>query len=308
MFISNKQKGLINAMKDYLPYVEHRMCARHIYANWRKKYREKDWQKLFWACAKAPCTMLFTLARAKLAQCTPDGAREVMNTDPQHWSRAWFRLGSCCDSVDNNISETFNKQIKDLKGLNLCELLDSIRELIMVKFNVRRHVGRYLAGIILPEVLKRLNALSKTIGPHKVAWNTEHEAEITLYDVKAYDQRHTVDLQQRTCSCRVYQVSGNPCIHALTQWEPANLGFPVYPPVQEKRPPGRPRVQRIRGFLEDPGRKVVKCKKCGRNGHFANTCNLPPLVIAEPPPMEHTPTKRCHCTYNICLRQMGSCC
>uniref|UniRef100_A0A453SCV0 CCHC-type domain-containing protein n=1 Tax=Aegilops tauschii subsp. strangulata TaxID=200361 RepID=A0A453SCV0_AEGTS len=90
-----------------------------------------------------------------------------------------------------------------------------------------------------------------------------------------------------------------------TQWEQVDLGFMVYPPVQEKRPPGRPRVQRIRGFLEDPGRKVVKCKKCGRNGHFAKTCNLPPLVIAEPPPMEHTPTKRCHCTYLNLIMSIG---
>jgi hypothetical protein len=34
VFISDQQKGLINAMKDYLPAAEHRMCARHIYANW----------------------------------------------------------------------------------------------------------------------------------------------------------------------------------------------------------------------------------------------------------------------------------
>ena len=33
VFISDQQKGLINAMKDYLPNAEHRMCARHIYAN-----------------------------------------------------------------------------------------------------------------------------------------------------------------------------------------------------------------------------------------------------------------------------------
>ena len=219
----------------------------------------------------------------------------------------------------------------------------------MLKFSVRRHVGRHLAGLILPAVLKRLNSLSKTIGPHKVAWNTEHEAEITLYDVKAYDQRHTVDLQHRACSCRVYQVSGKPCIHALTficsmrgakienfvdgyysvakfraayagamptmtdktQWEQVDLGYRILPPVQEKRPAGRPRVQRIRGFLEDPGRKVVKCKKCGGKGHFRKTCKLPPEKtqqnvqepasqelasedIQEPAPEENTPTKRCN--------------
>lgn len=53
VFISDQQKGLINAMKDYLPNAEHRQCARHIYANWRKKHREHEWQKKFWAVAKA---------------------------------------------------------------------------------------------------------------------------------------------------------------------------------------------------------------------------------------------------------------
>jgi hypothetical protein len=45
VFISDQQKGLINVMKDYLPNAEHRMCARHIYANWRKKHRAHEWQK-----------------------------------------------------------------------------------------------------------------------------------------------------------------------------------------------------------------------------------------------------------------------
>ncbi|GLT31838.1 hypothetical protein SLA2020_065460 [Shorea laevis] len=32
-FISNQQKGLMNAIKELFPNVEHRRCARHIYAN-----------------------------------------------------------------------------------------------------------------------------------------------------------------------------------------------------------------------------------------------------------------------------------
>jgi hypothetical protein len=85
----------------------------------------------------------------------------------------------------------------------------------MVKFNVRRLVSREMAGRILPVVLKKLNALIKTIGPQNISRNTEAEAEVTLYNVKTYDQRHTVDLQKRVCTYRAYQVSRKPCIHAL---------------------------------------------------------------------------------------------
>jgi transposase-like protein len=39
VIISDQQKGLIKAVNEIIPEAEHRMCARHIYANWRKKYR-----------------------------------------------------------------------------------------------------------------------------------------------------------------------------------------------------------------------------------------------------------------------------
>jgi transposase-like protein len=53
IFISDQQKGLINAMRDFLLNAEHRMCAMHIYANWRKKHRIHEWQKKILGCGKS---------------------------------------------------------------------------------------------------------------------------------------------------------------------------------------------------------------------------------------------------------------
>ncbi|CAI9293687.1 unnamed protein product [Lactuca saligna] len=36
--ISDQHKDLLQAVTELLPYVEHKQCARHIYANFRKKY------------------------------------------------------------------------------------------------------------------------------------------------------------------------------------------------------------------------------------------------------------------------------
>ena len=47
VIISDQQKGLLNAVVEYFPECEHRMCTRHIYANWRKTYRKTDYQKPF---------------------------------------------------------------------------------------------------------------------------------------------------------------------------------------------------------------------------------------------------------------------
>ncbi|WOL04023.1 hypothetical protein Cni_G12744 [Canna indica] len=36
--ISDQQKGLEYAIKQRVPGAEHRNCARHIYANWKKRH------------------------------------------------------------------------------------------------------------------------------------------------------------------------------------------------------------------------------------------------------------------------------
>ena len=77
-------QGILNAIQHWAPLAEHRNCARHLYANWRKKFKKKEWQKRWWKCAKASCPLLFNMARTRLAQFTREGAHALINTDPSH--------------------------------------------------------------------------------------------------------------------------------------------------------------------------------------------------------------------------------
>jgi hypothetical protein len=64
--------------------------------------------------------------KALLSQLTTDGAKDMMNTDPVHWSRAWFRIGGNCDSMVNDMHESFNNWIVGVRAhpiisQDLCE-------------------------------------------------------------------------------------------------------------------------------------------------------------------------------------------
>jgi hypothetical protein len=211
------------------------------------------------------------------------------------------------------VSESFNAQVKKLKGLNLHELVDRLRELIMEKRYLRKTIARQWEDGILPNVMKELNLISKNLKVVKVSVSDDDIAEVTILDDWNNQKRHTVDLHNHKCSCREWRITGKPCKHALawilsnrgiqisdyvhpyysvamfraayearveplpdrSQWPEVDLGFKVFPPVLG-RPPGRPRVQRIRGCLENnPNKKKVKCKRCGTFGHFAKTCKNP---------------------------------
>lgn len=115
VIISDQQKELLNVVSDLIPNAKHRLCARHIYANWRKKYPNKKLQKKWWRCAKSSCKTQFNYNRAVLDQETPEGARDMKNTTHEHWCRAFFKLGSNCDLVDNNMCESFNHCIIDAR-------------------------------------------------------------------------------------------------------------------------------------------------------------------------------------------------
>lgn len=141
----------------------------------------------------------------------------------------------------------------------------------------------------------------------------EDIAEVTLTDEWNNHKRHIVDLQNKKCSCREWQVIGKSCKHALawilsnrslqisnfvheyysmarfraayegrvesmpyrSQWLAIDLGFKVFPPLLG-RSAGKSKKQRIRGCMgKNPTRKKVKCRRCGGFGHFTKTCKEP---------------------------------
>jgi len=204
-------QGLLNAVAELFPNIEHRMCTRHIYANWRKKYRDEDFQKPFWMCAKASSIPFFNYCRAKLAQLTPDGAKDMMKTNPKHWSRAWFNIGSNCDSVDNNMCESFNNWIVDVRAHPIISMLEGIRTNVFVRIQQNRTKASKWNTRICPNILKKVNKYIDLAQSCSGIWNGKDG-----YEVRQKDKRYIVDIEKRTCSCRYWQLAGIPCAHAIT--------------------------------------------------------------------------------------------
>lgn len=309
VFISDQQKGILNTVDKWAPSAEHRNCARHIYANWRKKYKKKEWQKKWWRCAKSPCPMLFNLARAKLAQVTRDGAQAVLNSNPSHWSRAWFKLGSNCDSVDNNLCESFNKWIVEARFYPIITMLEMIRRKVMVRIQEMSAKADRWNTQICPNILKKLNTYIAYSGAcHAISSGNEK------YEVVHYDHRWTVNLKDKTCSCRYWQLSGLPCSHAISciffrtnslddyiatcftvaevkktyshYLEPVE-GMHNWPISDREKPmapgyvrmPGRPKKERKRESTEKPKPTklsrvgtLIRCRICKGIGHNKSSC------------------------------------
>ncbi|GLT49434.1 hypothetical protein SLA2020_229880 [Shorea laevis] len=95
----------MNVIKELFPDAEHRRCARHIYANFRKDNRGKELQRAFWKCAKATTEANFIKALGELTNIKQRARVAVLKVHPQFWSKAFFKEDSKSDVVDNNMCE-----------------------------------------------------------------------------------------------------------------------------------------------------------------------------------------------------------
>ncbi|CAN1785424.1 hypothetical protein LINPERHAP1_LOCUS16869 [Linum perenne] len=210
-FASDQQKGLVPSIANLFPNAEHRLCARHIYANWRKRFQCNKWQKMFWKCAKATTEPFFNLKKEELITANPAAAEAMVVVDPKHWARAFFSTDIKCDSVDNNMSESFNSLILEARHKPIYSMLEDIRTMCLEMISVKRGLANKWRSSNCPKILKKLakNA-AKSRFCHILSNGKDG------YEVRYKANRFCVHVRQMKCSCRAWDLSGIPCAHAIT--------------------------------------------------------------------------------------------
>ncbi|XP_044968916.1 uncharacterized protein LOC123428866 [Hordeum vulgare subsp. vulgare] len=181
----------------------------------KKKFREHSLQKKFWAIAKAANREDFMYRKAKLAQDTPEGARDIMRTEPKHWARAFFPIGSLCDSVDNNLCESFNNAIVEARFYPIISMLEKIRHKMTLRVQENRSKSeKWTSSDICPNIFKKLKVAIKMTQFCDVLWNGKEGFEVK--HVSGRGRSYTVNLDKWTCSCGYFQLAGMPCCHAIS--------------------------------------------------------------------------------------------
>ncbi|XP_024011246.1 uncharacterized protein LOC112086517 [Eutrema salsugineum] len=209
--ISDRQKGLINAVNQELPKVEHRMCARHIYGNLRRIYPGKELPKaLFWAVAKSFNIGEYEKAIKEFKEWDFGVYEELMKRNPRNCSRAFFSCSAVCEDVSNNFSESYNNSINKARSMPLVEMLETIRRQAMVRMDVRRKKAMKHQGKFSNKVATTIKEEEK----HRMYWRVIPSGN-GEYEVKEHNISYTVDMVAKTCSCRRWNMTGIPCRHVL---------------------------------------------------------------------------------------------
>nr|KAJ0198923.1 hypothetical protein LSAT_V11C600306500 [Lactuca sativa] len=322
--ISDQHKGLLESVKAILPHVEHRQCARHIYANFRKRHTGLELKNLFWAAATSSPEGDFVSNMEKIKKITSNGYDWLMSNNPQSWCRAFFGQGYACEAVENGVSESFNSMIINIRKKPLLTMLEEIRIYVMARFYYLADKASTWRTESCPAIIEKMKEFGKEMRNWKVIATGGSVFE-TRYGYTAYK----VDLEQHYCTCRLWEISGIPCVRGQAAinythmnptdflsiwfqkekfmaayttnispvngsnlWAPTDYIKPL-PPLT-RRMPGRPKTKRRRHVSEVNDSKfptvrarvcrTVRSSKCLQFRHNLKSCKNERVMKEYVPP------------------------
>ncbi|XP_043693045.1 uncharacterized protein LOC122643493 [Telopea speciosissima] len=214
------------------------------------------------------------------------------------------------DHITNNMSESFNNWITDLRNKPILILVDELISTLMDRFYKMYSRGRTYHDTLTPKARGKLNKVQEESRIFRVLLADDFQYELT----DNIASRCLVNLKDRTCCCKVWESTGMPCKHtaaailhkrelletycdayynmqkcmvayagfiaplpALNGLREDVMNYVVQPPLL-KRMPGRPHVNRRREQDEAPTTefrkksRTIRCNNCKQLGHNKRKC------------------------------------
>ena len=128
-FMSDRQKGLIEAVTEVFPNSYQRFCFRHMVKNLRTRFRGVD--HIVWAAARAYRESDFQRHMEELEQMDKKAANYMAVEPAGLWARAYFSTKACSDHNTNNFTECFNSYILEARDKPIVSLVLKIQTLFM---------------------------------------------------------------------------------------------------------------------------------------------------------------------------------
>ncbi|XP_076940767.1 uncharacterized protein LOC143610083 [Bidens hawaiensis] len=209
-FISNRQKGLIQADESVFPRAEHRFCCRHIHENLRQTWRGYLYKGLFYRAASATSVPYFNMAMEEIKKTNLDMFLWLSEIPAARWSRSHFLGRAKSDMLLNNLCESFNKQLVGARDKPIITYLEYIREYMIMRIVNVKKMQATTMGPLKPQATKAWDEIQTEASKLTVMMVDE-----VAYQVKSLRSQCVVNVEDMTCTCRIWDLTGMPCKHVV---------------------------------------------------------------------------------------------
>ncbi|KAE8230131.1 hypothetical protein CF326_g4876 [Tilletia indica] len=188
--ISDRQKGLLAAVREVLPATTEGYCCWHLAENVKKHYGQEA-RRLFWPLVYAANKSKFDSCMQALRQSSPGAAEYLADTAIAHkfWASYAFP-GRRFDHVTSNLSEIANSALRQHRELAPLQMLSGIYAHEMTKFFERAQAAAAWKQTLAPhphellltaiELARRMNVAPASVNTGLVTGSTGKTYEVTL--------------------------------------------------------------------------------------------------------------------------------
>ncbi|GMP99561.1 hypothetical protein CsSME_00046994 [Camellia sinensis var. sinensis] len=207
--LSDRQKGIVEGVETNFPTAFHGFCMSHLSDSFRKEFNNTMLVNLFWEAANALTVIEFEAKVLEIQEISQEAAYWIRRVPPRLWATAYFE-GTRFGHLTANIVESLNSWILEASGLPIIQMMESIRRQLMTWFNERREASMQWASILVPSAEKHVSEALERARTYQVLRANEAE-----FEVISHEGTNVVDIRNRCCLCRGWQLYGLPCAHAV---------------------------------------------------------------------------------------------
>ncbi|XP_010534650.1 PREDICTED: protein FAR1-RELATED SEQUENCE 4-like [Tarenaya hassleriana] len=236
--LSDRHKSIIKVAREVYKQAQHDFCVRHIAHNLkvhvnrgsrRKSSNGETVSKLFFKCAAAYTIDEFEYLYDDLKSRYPKVAEYMQKEElaPENWARCKFK-SEMYNMLTTNGAESINSVLKKAKKYPLLSLLYICLGKTVEWFN--RHMLEVGSSDesqkLTPFVYKELHERYEKACTFDVQELNGVTGEFEVRDDKG--RRHLVNLGERTCGCKMFDVDRYPCSHAIAVAHMIGKGDMIY--------------------------------------------------------------------------------
>ncbi|KZV47307.1 hypothetical protein F511_07730 [Dorcoceras hygrometricum] len=207
--LSDRQKGIVDGVEANFPTAFHGFCMRHLSESFRKEFNNTMLVNLLWEAAHVLTVNEFDTKILEIEEISQDAAYWIRRIPPRLWATAYFE-GTRFGHLTANIVESLNTWILEASGLPIIQMMECIRRQLMTWFNERREASMQWTSILVPTAERRVAEALERARTYQVLRANEAE-----FEVISHEGTNIVDIRNRHCHCRGWQLYGLPCAHAV---------------------------------------------------------------------------------------------
>ncbi|KAL3531259.1 hypothetical protein ACH5RR_010581 [Cinchona calisaya] len=207
--LSDRRKSITDAVEANFPSAFHGFCLRHLSESFRKEFNNTMLVNFLWEAANALTLAEFENRIHEIGEMSQEANYWIRRVPPRLWATSHFE-GTRFGHLTANIAESLNSWILEASALPIIQMMECIRRQLMTWFNERREASMEWTSVLVPSAERRVSEAIERARTYQVLRANEAD-----FEVISHEGPNMVDIRNRSCSCRGWQLYGLPCAHAV---------------------------------------------------------------------------------------------